>query len=613
MTYRQTLQQIRIIAPFARGYGWAAPVLAILGLCAPLAETMAISLVTLFLYAVIGPGVEAAGSSGLLRRVFALASGVSGNSEVALAGLICALIILKTALSVAYRILSSVLKNVISERVRNAIYSQYLRVSYGYIRTRNRGDLVNILATESWNVAEAFYSLTRIGSNICAFGVFAVIMCAISWQIALAAAVSSVVTFVALRAFTRHAQSLGEAAIAANKALAEQVVNTLQGLRTIRAFGEERFRERKFGRASRRARQTLVRLDQIYGIMTPITEMAYLMLLAAIAWLSTTLEIGLATTLSAVALLYRLQPYMREFESNRLKLASMNAALDAVQSVVGRSDKSYPPSGSRTFSGLQKEIRFEGVSLTYPGSSHPSLRNVTFAIPGGGTTAIVGPSGAGKTTIVSLLLHLYEPSEGSILVDGTPLDEIERHSWLARIAVAGQDVELIDDTVLENIRLARLNADQSEIEEAARFAGTYEFITSLPDGFESWIGDQGLNLSGGQRQRLGLARALLRRPDLLVLDEATSAVDKSLEAEIRSNLAGVMGGGTVVIITHRVETILEADHVVYIRDGCILKEGSARGVLREMDAWATRVSPKERAMARDGSGIRFVGKRYSEA
>jgi subfamily B ATP-binding cassette protein MsbA len=146
---------------------------------------------------VIGPGADATGSSGLLRRIFAGATYVSGDSKVVLAGLIFALVILKTALSVAYRVLSSVLENVISERVRNAIYSQCLQVSYGYIRTRDRGELVNVLATESWNVAEAFYSLTRISSNICTFVVFGVILCAISWHNTLAAAAASAVTFTA--------------------------------------------------------------------------------------------------------------------------------------------------------------------------------------------------------------------------------------------------------------------------------------------------------------------------------------------------------------------------------------------------------------------------------
>ena len=576
------LPQVRIIAPFAKGYVWAAPVLTILGVCASAAESLAISLVTLFLYTVIGPGAGATESSGLLQRIFTGTRAIAGDSPIGLAGVIVALVILKVVLNVAYRLLSSVLKNVISERVRNAIYAQYLQVSYGYIQSRDRGELVNVLATESWNVAEAFYSLTRIGSNVCTFAVFGVALVAISWEITLAAAVTIAVTYAAVHALSKPAQRLGEAAIDANRALAEQMVNTLQGMRTIRAYGQESLRERMFGKASQQARRTLIKLDQLYSVLTPIGELAFLASLAVIVWMSTSRGIGFAATLSALALLYRLQPYLREFEGNRLKLASMSASLGAVQSVVSRADKIYPPTGARAFSGLDTDIRFEDVSLTYPGSDHCSLRTVSFTIPRGKTTAIVGPSGAGKTTIVSLLLRLYEPSAGSILVDGTALHAIERGSWLARLAVAGQDAELIDDTIIANIRLARLDASGLEIERAARLAGILPFITSLPDGFDTWIGEHGLNLSGGQRQRVGLARALVRRPELLILDEATSAVDTQLEGEIRANVATVMARGTTIIITHRLETITSADHVVYLHDGRVLAQGSARQVLSEM-------------------------------
>ena len=196
-------------------------------LCASLAESIAISLITLFLYTIIGPGAGAPGASGLLQRSFHTAQEIAGDSTLVLGGLILTLVMLKVFLSMAYSLLASVLKNLISERARNAIYTQYLRVSYGYIRTRDYGELVNIIGTESWNVAEAFYCLTRIGSTVCALAVFGAVLFSISWQIAVAAAMASVVTSAGLQALSRRAQRLGEAALETNSTLAEQMVNTL--------------------------------------------------------------------------------------------------------------------------------------------------------------------------------------------------------------------------------------------------------------------------------------------------------------------------------------------------------------------------------------------------
>ena len=258
-------------------------------------------------------------SSGILQRVFAGARGITGDNPARLAAVIGLLVLLKAVLNVGYGLLSSMLKNVISERVRNAIYAQYLHVSYGYIQSRERGELVNVLATESWTVAEAFHSLTRILSNVCSFAVFGAALVAISWPIAIAAAVATAATFAALRALSRPARLLGAEAIDANRALAEQMVNTLQGMRTIRAYrtGNAAGADVQQGVAAGAANTHPARsgLQRHHAV----SELAYLALLAAVVWMSITLNIGFAATLSAVALLYRLQPYVREFEGNRLK------------------------------------------------------------------------------------------------------------------------------------------------------------------------------------------------------------------------------------------------------------------------------------------------------
>jgi ABC-type multidrug transport system fused ATPase/permease subunit len=183
-------------------------------------------------------------------------------------------------------------------------------------------------------------------------------------------------------------------------------------------------------------------------------------------------------------------------------------------------------------------------------------------------------SGSGKTTIVNLLLGLYRPDSGSILVDGIRLEKLSRKDWLSKITAAGQDVELIEGTVGDNLRVAQPDADLSAMRMAAETASILETIEDLPHGFDSWIGQQGLKLSGGQRQRLGLARALLRDPEILILDEATNALNSSLENDVLYAIRRKLYRRTLIIITHRLETAMSADQVICIGSGRVLESAS---------------------------------------
>ena len=305
-------------------------------------------------------------------------------------------------------------------------------------------------------------------------------------------------------------------------------------------------------------------------------------------------SISFATTLACVALLYRLQPHMRELEGSLIYLAQLEPEMRSVLGMLQETGMPGAHAAGLPFAGMREGIQFAEVTFAHSGAATPTLTGASFSIPVGRTTAIVGESGAGKTTIVNMLLCLYSADGGSILVDGVPLERLSRLDWLSRIAVAGQDVELVEGTISENIRMARPDAEDAEVRAAAEVAGALGFIEAQADGFESWIGQQGLNLSGGQRQRLGIARAVLRDPDILIMDEATNALDASLEDGIHTRLRRIFAGRTLVLVTHREETALMADHVVRLQEGIVVSDGAPR-LEQASQPSATRMRPTARS------------------
>jgi len=222
---------------------------------------------------------------------------------------------------------------------------------------------------------------------------------------------------------------------------------------------------------------------------------------------------------------------------------------------------------------LAREIRLDGVGFSYTGEQR-TLDDVTVSIPAGHSVALVGGSGSGKSTILNLITRFYDPQQGAVTIDGRDLRRVTQQSLLAQIGVVSQETVLFDTTVRENLRLARPGATDAEVEAAAGTAEIHDFILTLPQGYETVVGERGGRLSGGQRQRLALARAILREPAILMLDEATSALDPATEAAIRRTLERLARGRTVISVTHRLSTAVEADAIVVLDRGRLVERGT---------------------------------------
>ena len=281
----------------------------------------------------------------------------------------------------------------------------------------------------------------------------------------------------------------------------------------------------------------------------------------------------------------RMMPQIKTLNQCRIGFASALVNIDLVAEFLRTEGKTFTRLTGKRFAKFDKDIEFRNVSFRYVEGDTEVLSDVSFIIPKGKTVAIVGGSGAGKSTIVNLLAGLYEPTKGEILIDGEPLGGLHLDDWLKSLAIVDQDVTLLNVTVEKNIALTR-PITETQVNMATRMASASEFIENLSDGYRTIIGDRGLRLSGGQRQRISIARALFDNPDLVIFDEATSALDSSTENKIRSTLLDLKNEKTVVVIAHRLSTITHADEIIVLDQGKIVENGGFDELVRNEGPFA---------------------------
>jgi subfamily B ATP-binding cassette protein MsbA len=253
-----------------------------------------------------------------------------------------------------------------------------------------------------------------------------------------------------------------------------------------------------------------------------------------------------------------------------------------VMGMLDPADKRPLPSGKAGFVGLRDAIELEGIAFRYEGTERDVLRDVSIRFPAGKTTAVIGHSGAGKSTLIHLMLRLYDPTRGVVKVDGKPLPQLDLHMWRKRIAVVTQDVMLFNASAAENIAYGRAGAGPADVERAARLAGADAFLRALPQGYDTIVGDRGVRLSGGQKQRIALARALVREPEILILDEATNALDAETESFVQDAVASLRDRVTLIVVSHRLSAVVRADHFVLLDAGKVTAHGD-RSILGSLD------------------------------
>jgi subfamily B ATP-binding cassette protein MsbA len=570
---------VKRLADLMRPYRWGISVATALGVATTVSEGIGITLLLPILQNATGAS-SFASLPYLSHSLRALGVPSTGRSQYLL-GVVFGAIVLKALLSYANTVFISWVDLSVGHRLRCRVLDELMRVDQRYLDVKGSGRLFNTLATETWRTGEAVRLLVGALVSVCTIVVFASMMLVISWRMTLVVCtVLGLVTGVS-HLLTNRVQQAGHLVVESNARLAELMVDVLSGMAAIQAFGSSDSIRNQFVQKSDEVRRGYGRIQQLGALTSPVTELSYAAVFAGILLLAISSGgTAVASTLVLLILLVRLQGPVKNLLYMKSALAGNMGAVSDITNVLSPRGKHYIVSGSKPFHHLSHGIRFESVTFRYAAEEKPALSNVSFEIGRGRMVAIVGSSGAGKSTVANLLLRRYDVTEGRITVDGTPLTELDITHWRKGISVVPQDIHLFSDTVRQNIALGSVDATNEDIAVAADSAYAGEFIAQLSASYQTKLGENGVRLSGGQRQRLALARAFLHRGEILVLDEATSWLDAVSEMAVQDAISALRGFRTLVVITHRLDTIRGADHVIVLENGKVIEEGSPELVLQ---------------------------------
>jgi subfamily B ATP-binding cassette protein MsbA len=527
------------------------------------------------------------GSPPILQKFLSIFNDEQGSHNLLI---MVAVVVLAIVLKNFAVFLNSVVSSYLSRRLIRDIRDEGIRlileIDLDFFSKTKIGDIINRIGNEITRTAIAIRIAINIFTTSITIFVFVCILISISWKLSLAASVLLLIVAVINQYLIRRSRAFGETLSEKSKDYSTALFEMLTGIRLIKSVGREEYEYRRLEQYIDEREQADQKAQINYDMVGPINEVAGTFALLGIVFLGKAffqqqIDSVLTVLLIYLYVLFRALPVVSQLNSQRSQFANASPSTQLVVDFLRRDNKPFMANGVNIYQKIKQGIRWEGVSFAYPGHESLVLDRVDLWIPKGTTLALVGASGAGKSTMADLLPRFYDPIEGRITIDGEDLREFEIHSLRQAMGIVSQDTFLFNHSVRYNIAYGLEKVTEEEIITAAKRANAYEFIVQLPQGFDTALGDRGILLSGGQRQRIAIARALLRNPDILILDEATSALDTVSERLVQQAIEELCRERTSIVIAHRLSTIQKADQIAVMEKGRVVELGTHEELLKQ--------------------------------
>jgi ATP-binding cassette, subfamily B, bacterial MsbA len=581
----------RLLLKFALRYPKLITLTAVLGFSGALFNGVSTALIVPVMLGFLG---QDSASNRMPPQIQGILSTFGGNGQqpfAILLGVVLLAIVLKNIATYFSSISSARLTQTLATSIRKDGIRMLLDVDIDYYGQHKVGDIIGQLGGEVSRSADAIKIALQIFTTSITILVSVALLLVISWQLTLIATGLLLIVTLANQFFIKRAKKSGEDLSTHSREYSVVLLESLSGIRLIKSTSQEANTYKQLSWLVGEREKAELRSQANYALIGPINEIAGIATVMVMITLGRILFADQMASLSTLLLMYlftlfRMLPFVSQLNGLRSQFANNSPSVQIIDEFLNRQTKPIMAAGQHLYTGLKKGIRFEDVVFSYPSSSNPVLRGVSVDLPRGTTLALVGYSGAGKSTLADLLPRFYDCDGGRITLDGRDLRDFDIRTLRRSMGIVSQETFLFNTTIFNNIAYGCHRVSESEVIEAAKRANAYEFISKMPEGFYTNIGDRGVLLSGGQRQRLAIARALLRNPDILILDEATSALDTMSERLVQQAIDELSRDRTVLVIAHRLSTIQKADQIAVFHQGQIVEVGRHDELLQQGGQYA---------------------------